>query len=270
MNKAKKIQLNLSYFLKPFFLFFIAFSNSAKAQESIYPAPLGAKPSADYGVSVDGRSVFIYATNTGILLRMFWDYGVGLMTDWGVHLIDMALWAKDITSGPLAAASSGGNFAYPDHAHETFDTMAVTYQMSDHEITWGNTGGIQSGPWGRNYGLAFVGNDATIVIDRSSWDLIPEMDNGKYKVAAMPQQPGHDSHEAHVKNWIECLKSRKDPQCPIETGRLAALYSHIGNISLRTQSRIVWDETNKNFGNNTAANNLLMPAYRKPWTLPKL
>ena len=202
--------------------------------------------------------------------RMFWDYGGGLMTDWGVHLIDMALWAKNITSGPLGAASSGGNFAYPDHAHETFDTMAVTYQMPDHEITWGNTAGIQSGPWGRNYGLAFIGNDATIVIDRTSWDLIPEMENGKYKTAAMPQQAGHDSHEAHVKNWIECLKLRKDPQCPIETGRLAALYSHIGNISLRTQSRIVWDETNKNFGNNTAANNLLMPAYRQPWTLPKL
>ena len=154
-----------------------------------------------------------------------------------MHLIDMALWAKDVSAAPLSVAASGGNFAYPDYAHETFDTMAVTYQMPDHEITWENTAGIQSGPWGRNYGLAFIGNDATIVIDRSSWDLIPEMENGKYKVPAMPQQAGHDSHEAHVKNWVECLKSRNEPVCPIETGRMYALDTHMGNHSLRHKSR---------------------------------
>ncbi len=67
------------------------------------------------------------------------------MTDWGVHLMDMALWAKDINVPPIAVSASGGNFAYPDHAHETFDTMGVTYQMPDHEITWQNTAGTQSG-----------------------------------------------------------------------------------------------------------------------------
>ncbi len=96
------------------------------------------------------------------------------------------------------------------------------------------------------------------------------MENGKYKVPAIPQQAGHDSHEAHVKNWIECLKSRKEPACPIEIGRSAAIYTHMGNISLRTQSRVVWNEAKRNFGENTAANNLLMPVYRKQWKLPDL
>jgi hypothetical protein len=86
----------------------------------------------------------------------------------------------------------------------------------------------------------------------------------------MPRQAGHDSHEAHVKNWIDCLKSRKDPACPIETGRIAALYTHMGNIALRTNSRVEWNEAGKNFGNNTAANKLLMPEYRSPWKLPAL
>jgi len=58
------------------------------------------------------------------------------MTDWGVHLMDMALWAKDVTALPLSVAASGGNYAFPDRAHETFDTMSVTYQMPDHNITW--------------------------------------------------------------------------------------------------------------------------------------
>ena len=148
--------------------------------------------------------------------RMFWDYGGGLLTDWGVHLMDMALWAKDITIGPLSVAASGGNFAYPDHAHETFDTMSVSWQMPDHTISWQHTAGTETGPWGRNYGLAFVGNDASIIIDRSSFDFFPEMQNGQYKVAAMPRQTGHDSHEAHVKNWIDCLKSRKEPECRLK------------------------------------------------------
>jgi predicted dehydrogenase len=202
--------------------------------------------------------------------RMFWDYGGGLMTDWGVHLMDMALWAKNTTALPLSVSASGGNFAFPDRAHETFDTMSVAYQMPDHTISWEHTAGSENGPWGRNYGLAFVGNDATLVIDRSSWDLHPEMSNGKYKVPAMPRQTGYDSHEAHLKNWIECLKSRKDPACTIEMGRLTAIYTHMANIALRTGSRLEWNESGKNFKNNTAANDLLMPAYRKGWTLPKV
>lgn len=199
--------------------------------------------------------------------RMFWDYGGGLMTDWGVHLMDMALWAKDVTALPLSVAASGGNDAFPDRAHETFDTLSVTYQIPDHNITWEHTAGIETGPWGRNYGLAFVGNDATLVIDRSSWDLLPESSGGRFKIPALPRQSGTDSHEAHVKNWIDCLTSRKDPNCTIEMGRLAAIYTHLGNIALRTKSRLEWHDESRNFGSNAAANALLSPSYRKPWTL---
>ena len=192
------------------------------------------------------------------------------MTDWGVHLMDMALWARDITALPLSVAASGGAHAFPDRAHETFDTLSVTYQMPDHNITWEHTAGIETGPWGRNYGLAFVGNDATLVIDRSSWDLLPESSGGTFKIAALPRQPGTDSHEAHLRNWIDCLRSRTDPNCPIETGRLAAIYTHMGNIALRTKSRLEWDAGSGNFGSNVAANALLVPSYRAPWTLPSI
>ena len=202
--------------------------------------------------------------------RMFWDYGGGLMTDWGVHLMDMALWATEASGLPLAVSAVGGNFSYPDHAHETFDTMCVQYQMPNHTITWEHTAGTQNGPYGRNYGLAFVGNDGTLVIDRESWDLFPEMNNGQYKIPALPRQFGHDSHEIHVKNWLDCIRTRQQPNCPIEKGRLAAVYTHMGNIALRTKSRLEWNEATKNFGSNAAANALIIPTYRKPWSLPKV
>lgn len=202
--------------------------------------------------------------------RMFWDYGGGLLSDWGVHLLDMALWAKDVKDAPLAVSAAGGTWAFPDHAHETFDTMSVNYQMKDFTISWEHTAGTQSGPFDRPYGLAFIGNDATLVIDRSGWELLPETKDGQYKVPAMPKQGARDSHLDHVKNFFECIKTRKDPACPVENGRLVALYAHMGNIALRTQSQLVWNESTKNFGNHAAANALIMPAYRKPWVLPKL
>ncbi len=118
--------------------------------------------------------------------------------------------------------------------------------------------------------MAFVGTDATLVIDRSSWDLFPESSDGKYKIPALPRQPGTDSHEAHVRNWIDCLKTRKDPNCTIEMARLAAVYTHMGNIALRTTSRLVWDEGGRTFGGNDAANALLAPSYRRPWVLPRV
>ena len=202
--------------------------------------------------------------------RMFWNYGGGLMTDWGVHLIDMALWAKDIKTMPTAITATGGNFAYPNFAHETFDTMNVSYQFNDYLVNWEHTAGVQNGPYGRLYGLAFIGNDATLVIDRDSWEVFPEWDdkNKKVKVPAMAKQMGVGSHDIHMKNFIDCMKTRKDPACTIENGSLVAKYAHAANIALRTQSQLNWNEAQNNFGNNAAANALITPAYRKPWVLP--
>ncbi len=203
--------------------------------------------------------------------RMFWDYGGGLMTDWGVHLIDMALWAKDVDDPPIAVMSSGGNFSHPDNAHETYDTMSVSWQMKDYNINWEHTAGTQNGPYDRMYGLAFIGNDATVVADRGGWEIFPELEEGKYKVPAMPAQSSQgETHEEHVKNWLECIKSRNDPNCSVETGRNVAIYAHMANISLRTNTRVEWDFSRGDFGKNEAAMAFYAPTYRKPWELPKI
>ncbi|MCP1383480.1 Gfo/Idh/MocA family protein [Runella salmonicolor] len=202
--------------------------------------------------------------------RFFWDYGGGLMTDWGAHLLDIALWAKNIKTPPLSVAASGGNFYSPDFAHEAFDTLSVMYQLPDYTISWEQTAGTQNGPYGRSYGLAFIGNDATLVIDRGGWELFPEIDKGGYKVPAIPKRSGKETHEEHVKNWLECIRTRKETNCPIENGRLVALYAHAGNIALRTNSRLEWNEAAQSFGKNKAANALITPTYRAPWEFPQI
>lgn len=199
--------------------------------------------------------------------RMFWDYGGGLMTDWGVHLLDMALWARDVKTTPRRVTATGGNFSFPNNAHETFDTMDVSFQLDDYVVNWSHTAGTQTGPYGRNYGLAFVGDLGTLIINREGWEIQPEKDGEKFKCEPLPFQQGKDSHEEHMKNFLECIKTRKDPNCTIENGRLVALYAHMGNIALRTGSQLVWDEKKGNFGDNTRANALIKPLYRKPWTL---
>jgi predicted dehydrogenase len=204
--------------------------------------------------------------------RMFWDYGGGLMTDWGVHLIDIALWARDVATLPLAVTATGGNFAFPDHAHETFDTMSVSYQLKDMVVNWQHTAGTQNGPYGRSYGLSFIGNEGTLVIDRDGWELFPEWDgeSKKPKLPVEPKHPGKGSHDLHMNNFLECMRTRKDPACTIENGSLVAKYAHAANMALRTQSQLVWDAKLQNFGDNAKANALITPQYRLPWQLPKI
>ncbi|NJM94369.1 MAG: Gfo/Idh/MocA family oxidoreductase, partial [Cytophagales bacterium] len=104
--------------------------------------------------------------------RMFWDYGGGLMTDWGVHLLDMALWAKKVDYMPLSVSAVGGNLSFADRAHETPDTLSVVYQMKDFVLTWDHVAGIQSGPYDKLYGIAFVGDQGSLVIrSTASWNL---------------------------------------------------------------------------------------------------
>lgn len=201
--------------------------------------------------------------------RMFWDYGGGLLSDWGVHLLDIALWAKNIKTAPLSVVATGGQYSKDDRYRETPDTMNVSYQLDNFTINYDHVAGPLNGPYDRRYGLAFVGTDATLVIDRDSWEIFPEIENGSYKVPARPRKTETERpHELHMKNFIECIRSRKDPACTVENGRMVAMYAHMGNIALRTQSRLVWNEEQQNFGNNKAANDLVMARYRKPWEVP--
>jgi hypothetical protein len=148
--------------------------------------------------------------------------------------------------------------------------MSVLYQFDDFVLNWEHSAAVQKGPYGRSYGLEFVGDQATLVIDRNSWEVFPESDKGTFKAPELAAKGWKENHSEHVRNWLECIRERKEPNCPIETGRLVALYAHLGNIALRTNSRLEWDEATQSFGKNKAANALITPSYRKPWVLPKL
>ncbi len=205
--------------------------------------------------------------------RMFWDYGGGLVSDWGVHLVDIALWAKDITKAPEKVLVYAGNTSSEKRARETFDTMTVCYPESDFAIHFDVNAGVQRGPYDMPYGIAFIGDKATIVADRSKIQVYPEWDDGekKFKAEEYKFSDGKESHGEHAKNFIDCVKSRKVPACPPEIARAAAMHVHIPNIAGRTgNSMLIWDDVNNRFTNSEAANELITPVYREPWILPKI
>jgi predicted dehydrogenase len=202
--------------------------------------------------------------------RHQWDYGGGLLTDWGVHLLDIPIWALNL-GVPKSVSAAGGIYAYADREIQTPDTLHVLYQYDGLTVNWEHAGGVGLGYYGRNYGMAFIGVNGTLVVNREGWEVLAESVDGKPKTEAISLRPGESSnHEAHAVSFIDSIKTRRDPACTVEMGAQAALLAHMGNIASRTDSRLVWDAAKARFSANKAANELLSPEYRKPWALPKV
>jgi len=205
--------------------------------------------------------------------RHFWDYGGGLMSDWGVHLIDMGLWTKDLLKGPQQVFTYAENNSEQKAMRETFDTMNVVFPKDDFVINYDLTAGTEQGPYDTMYGISFIGDKATIVANRHKYYVLPEWDNkkGEHKTEEITFEKGQESHRAHVENFLECIKTRETTSCPPEVGRAAAIHAHIPNISARIEVPFLkWDDEKNLFTNCKEANDYITPEYRKPWKLPKI
>ena len=205
--------------------------------------------------------------------RHFWDYGGGLMSDWGVHLLDMAIWAEESPAAPSRVMTYARNVDLENRDRDTFDTMNVLFPKKDFLINYDMNGGLQTGPYGKPYGIAYVGEKGTLVVNRSGYEIYPEWNDSPKspKCEAKKLEGATESHNVHVANFVECIKTRNQPVCPPEAGRIAALHAHIPNIAARVGSEeLIWDDANRKFIGNDAANGLILPEYRTPWTLPKI
>jgi predicted dehydrogenase len=201
--------------------------------------------------------------------RWFWDYAGGLMTDWGVHLLDYALYGMNVTT-PKSVMAMGGKYGYPTDACETPDSLQTIYEFEGFNVMWDHAIGINDGAYGRNHGLGFVGENGTLVVDREGWEVIPEDVNGKKRMEAVPLKNGNGKGmNRHVTNFLDCV-AKRDPNtnASVEIGAHIAKFSAIGNIAYRTGKKLIWDGTK--FTNDSDANNFLIPNYREPWALPKI
>lgn len=200
--------------------------------------------------------------------RWFWDYAGGLMTDWGVHIIDYALYGMNAPY-PTSVMASGGKFAYPDDASETPDTLQAVFEFDGFTMLWEHATGIDLGPYGKNHGVAFIGNNGTLVVNRAGWEVIAEDDQNKplMEVPAPEKQNGNDL-DRHTVNFVNAIRSGEALHAPVEVGHKAAVVAHMGNVAFKTGRKVYWDQSIRQFKGDEEANTIIKPTYRAPWTVP--
>src|SRR5690606_15501887 len=174
--------------------------------------------------------------------RWFWDYAGGLMTDWGVHLMDYALLGMK-ASLPKTVSALGGKFAYPELAQETPDTLTALYEFDGFNIIWDHAMGIDNGNYNRDHSIAFIGNNGTLVLSRGGWEVTEEK-RSENKVLVPFKGRSDNGLDKHMENFVEVLRSRKqsDLNCSIEAGAHIATVCQIGNIAFRSGQKLVWDK----------------------------
>jgi predicted dehydrogenase len=200
--------------------------------------------------------------------RWFWDYAGGLMTDWGVHLLDYALLGMK-ADVPKSISALGGKFAYPDLYEETPDTLTTLYEFDKFNLVWDHAMGIDNGSYGRDHGIAYIGNNATLILDRNGWEVIEERQS-KNKVAKPLAKVSDNGVDKHWINFIDCVRSRKaeNLHCSIQDGAHVATVAQMGNITFRSGQRLVWDKADEKFTDEKINTEYLMKEYHNGYTLP--
>jgi len=197
--------------------------------------------------------------------RWFWDYAGGLMTDWGVHLINIALWAMG-PEWPKSVISSGGKYALADNS-ETPDTQITVYDFPSYTMIWEHQVQCGLGPDRREHGVMFTGTDASLMLDTAGWEVIAEPKKRGMIEMKRVARTDETVRAAHAKNFLDCVRSRQTPVENLDVGHHVSTVAHLGNLALRSQSRIEWDAETERVRNNDAANRLVTRCYRSPWKL---
>jgi len=196
--------------------------------------------------------------------RWFWDYAGGLMTDWGVHLINMCLMGMG-RDAPRTVTSSGGIYLQDD-MRETPDSQLALYEFPGYLLVWEHKSGLGVGLNGRSWGVSWSGTEGTICLNDAGYEIVPE----RRPANLQPQKfkPGAAAHPPHVRNFLDCVKSRQPPVLDVELAHHVSTVAHLGNIAYRSGHKIVWDPVGEKVTNHPDADARVGVPYRAPWKLP--
>jgi predicted dehydrogenase len=192
---------------------------------------------------LNGRPDHGFDANKFINWRLFWEFSGGNVTENMVHQIAWIMTAIDLPL-PESAYMSGGVFSEKD-GREVPDTIAVTLNFPSKVVTWQST--FSNNHFG--LGERILGSDGSIehlwgtndmVTGRSvqSVRYYPEKVNRPSDAALA----GESQNQDHMANWIDCVRTRKTPNAPVEIGYRSAVAAHMANISYRQKQRVTLEE----------------------------
>jgi len=187
--------------------------------------------------------------------RWILDYSGGNLTDWGAHINDLAQWANNSErSGPVSVEGHG---VFP---------RGVLYNAPTHwEITYEYANGVILVCKSGTPSIRFEGTDGWIfcewnTIEASSPALLEEpFGPGDIRLRTCPGREQRD--------FLDCVKSRRDTYAPAEVGHRSITISHIGLIAMTLGRKLRWDPVREQFSNDAHANQMLDRAKRAPWTI---
>jgi predicted dehydrogenase len=164
--------------------------------------------------------------------RWFWDFGGGAMTDLCTHWIDVVHWAMKVDQ-PTAAQMLADKYIFEQW--ECPDTIQTAFRYPGFDVVYEGmmSSSIDDG------GLEFRGTEATLKINRSGFAVYREgVPNNQNPV--LKEESYRDGTIDHMSNFFDCMRTRKEPNAPVETGVAAARAGQIANLAYRGKGQISW------------------------------
>lgn len=198
------------------------------------------------------------------------DYGGGWTPGMAPHLIDLPIWALNLQY-PLRTVSAGGRFILKDDG-DAYDNHEVLWQYPNMTLTWmssitnsyGFTFQNDAAPKQR-LGIYFHGANGTLAADYNTLKIFPEGDKIKEADAppkSLPSSPGHE------RQWLDCVKSRQEPDCNIPYHIRVHVPVMLSLLSLKLGRAINFDPDKETIIDDSGAAKLAVPVYRGPWKFP--
>lgn len=229
-------------------------------------APSTPPTSLDYDMWIGPAKMVPYQSN-----RVHWNWrwvlntGGGLTTDWGVHMMDIALLGmskdQDLVM-PTKVSATGGNWALTDDDRDAPDTIEalLTFGNPDFAMTWSV---LRDHPGKPGHGTEFISADGrTVRVWRGGWMIIDADGKEIPKVQADPVPT------SHWRNFLDCVKTREKPRADLHSVSQTTICCHLVNASLFSGETVKWDKSKMDIvgsaGKNTSA---YKRAYRKPYVL---
>jgi predicted dehydrogenase len=186
--------------------------------------------------------------------RFIRDYSGGQVTNNGAHWCDLAQWAIGADgSGPVEVEGRG---EYPTTG--LFNTAAKV------DFTATYAGGVELHVTTTGYDCRFEGTEGWIGVDNKA-------DPPSILKSAIGPDEVHlyevDSKGGHMGNFLECVRTRRDPSAPVEVGHRSATVCHLGNIAMLLGRKVNWDPARERFVNDPGADRMLSRAMRAPWQI---